>query len=390
LKANPRELEGERKRASLGLVSKIVIVAFIATIGVSIPAWFDARAFPTAPVFSLEPLPCEVSYLLLGLLVGSLTVLFFRPGAVRWTVVLWGAFGAFVIYDQSRLMPYLLQYAVMVSIIGYALRGGAERTRAVWGMCQVVLVSIYIWAGIQKLNRSFVVNGFPWFIEPFVPVIPEELRFVTSLGGLLVPFVETALGVMLLTEKRRRAGVVGLTAMHLFILVCLGPFGHNWNHAVWPWNVAMAAFLWILFREPFDRRAFRGSPRLFGLVTLFFLVLPALNLVGLWDDYLSHALYSRRSIRGGMAIASEDLKRLPDDFKAAVILKNGGMIELSFVNYSMTNLGLPVYPAERVFTDIGAAICRRYGLSQESATVVYGKPDRRTGAASSKVTKCGG
>jgi hypothetical protein len=249
---------------------------------------------------------------------------------------------------------------------------------------------VYLWAGIQKFNVSFVLHGFPWFIEPFIGVIPEEHRVIPLLGGVLVPLIESGLALLLLSAKRRRVGVIGLTGMHLGILLCLGPLGHNWNHAVWPWNIVMIVSLWILFSRPFGIAAMRRYAPVSGLVALFYLILPAFNLVGLWDDYLSHSLYSRRGARAVMKVHPEDVARLPRELHSGFITRDDGRIELSFVNYSMLNLGLPVYPEERVFQEIGRELCRRYALSNKTATVVYGKPDRRSGAAPSKVTKCGG
>jgi hypothetical protein len=54
----------------------------------------------------------------------------------------------------------------------------------------------------------------------------------------------------------------------------------------------------------------------------------------------------------------------------------------------MLNLGLPVYPEERVFQEIGRELCRRYALSNKTATVVYGKPDRRSGVTSTVTLRC--
>lgn len=373
---------------SLRILQKVIIVAFVATLALTIPAWFDVRSFPTAPVVGAPPLDANISGGLLVLLVGSLGVLFFSPASTLARLTLVVTYATFVCFDQSRLMPYLLQYVVMLLVLGWGIRKTPLVAESAWSLCQIILFSVYFWAGIQKINLSFVRHGFPWFIEPFLGVIPTELQEVALLGGLFVPFIETGLALLLLSEKRRRIGVVGLIAMHLFILLSLGPLGHNWNQAVWPWNIVMIVALWLLLRRPLRLVPLRHTVTVSSAVVLLYLLLPALNLVGLWDDYLSHSLYSRRAARGVMAIAAEDLSRLPRDLQAAVNRKSDGTLELSFVKYSMENLGLPIYPAERVFTAVGAEICRRYQLSAESATVVYGRPDRRSGEAAAVTLRC--
>ncbi len=380
---------GEHLSTKLAIVLKLIVVAFLATIAVTIPAWFDARPFPTAPVFELQPLACGVSLTLLGLLAVSLVALFFYPQSLIAGIGLVLVYGVFVLHDQSRLMPYLLQYVVMLLVIGWGARGKRDRIDTAWAVCQLIMFSIYLWAGIQKLNISFVLHGFPWFVEPFIGVIPEEHRVLALLGGLLVPFIESGLALLLFSKKRFRFGVIGLTAMHLFILLCLGPLGHNWNHAVWPWNVVMIWSLWTFFDRPLGLGPLQRAPLIGGVVALLYLFLPALNLVGLWDDYLSHSLYSRRAARAVLEVAPEDIERLPRELHSGFITRENGRTEFSLVNYSMLNLGLPVYPAERVLTQIGQELCRRYALSNKTATVVYEKPGRRSGDVSSVTTVCG-
>ena len=76
---------------SIRVLQKVIVVAFLATIALTLPAWFDARPFPTAPVFEATPLPCEASLALLALLVGSLVMIFFRPHRSAPAVVMAGA-----------------------------------------------------------------------------------------------------------------------------------------------------------------------------------------------------------------------------------------------------------------------------------------------------------
>lgn len=382
-------VRGARISSRLTVVSKLVVVAFLSTIALTIPAWFDARAFPTAPLLNVTPLPCEASLALLLLLAGSLVVLFFRPQSVPARIVMVGMYGAFVLFDQSRLMPYLLQYVVMLLILGWGEGGSEERRRSVVALCQLILFSVYLWAGVQKINISFVLHGFPWFIEPFIGTVPEDYQIPVLLGGLLVPVIESGLALLLLSNKGLRLGVLGLTAMHLFVLLCLGPLGHNWNHAVWPWNIVMICSLWMFFDSPLRLHPLRRAPVISGVVALFYLFLPALNLVGLWDDYLSHSLYSRRAARAILEVAPDDIARLPKELHAGFLTRADGRIEFSLVNYSMLNLGLPVYPAERVLEQVAKEICRRYSLSSDTTTVVYGKPDRRSGKTRHRYSPCG-
>ena len=69
--------------------------------------------------------------------------------------------------------------------------------------------------------------------------------------------------------------------MHLFILIAIGPLGRNFNVVVWPWNLAMIAFLLILFFRRTDEPTLHdivwGRGFVFQKVALIlFGVMPAL------------------------------------------------------------------------------------------------------------------
>ena len=112
----------------------------------------------------------------------------------------------------------------------------------------------------------------------------------------MAPLVEAGIGVGLLTRYRNWAVILAL-GMHAFILFCIGPLGHDWNTVVWPWNVAMAAFVVLLFWRTGDispKKILLLSRRrpsyLHAVVLVLFAVMPLLGLFGLWDSYLSASL----------------------------------------------------------------------------------------------------
>jgi hypothetical protein len=90
----------------------------------------------------------------------------------------------------------------------------------------------------------------------------------------------------------------------------LGPLGRHFNAVIWPWNLAMIAFLLILFfgrnNQPALRDIVWGQGFAFQKVVLIiFGVLPALSFFHLWDDYLSSALYTGNT-NSGVIYLSDD------------------------------------------------------------------------------------
>ena len=70
-------------------------------------------------------------------------------------------------------------------------------------------------------------------------------------AGAVVPLTECGIAIVLLSKKWRNNAVIAAVVMHVFILLELGPVGHNTNSVIWSWNVTMICFLALLFwRSP--------------------------------------------------------------------------------------------------------------------------------------------
>ena len=149
--------------------------------------------------------------------------------------------------DQSRWQPWFYQYVVMLLAIALA---GSERQSAALNTCYLIVSATYIWSGLAKLNPNFMGSTFPWLVGPFVGELPAPSQSFVRHLAFVVPFLECATGVGLLIRRFRPAALFCAIAMHVFILIAIGPLGLNFNTVVWPWNLAMIAFLLILFFRP--------------------------------------------------------------------------------------------------------------------------------------------
>src|SRR5207248_3641579 len=97
------------------------------------------------------------------------------------------------------------------------------------------------------------------------------------------------------------------------------------NVVVWPWNIAMALFVWILFwqnKETTARRIVAGKKAFQVLVLILFGVLPSLSFVGLWVSYLSSALYSGNIYQTALYLGQAVLARLSAAIHPYVCQKN--------------------------------------------------------------------
>jgi hypothetical protein len=244
--------------------------------------------------------------------------------------------------------------------------------------CRLIVACTYFWSGLQKVNPNFADDVFPWMAEPLTRFLPASFvkSFVPGLG-LAMPFVETAIGIGLLTRKFRTAAVLLAIGMHVFIMIGIGPFGHNSNTVVWPWNVAMVAFLLILFW---------GSPNVScrdivwsrgaafqRVVLVLFGILPLLSFFNLWDHYLSSALYSGNRNNGVLYLSDSVFAELPDAIQDETTEERPDVNRLEIADWSYRELNVPAYPEVRIYKKVARSLCGYAESPSEVKLTIEGK-----------------
>jgi hypothetical protein len=322
--------------------------ALFAGLALSPKLWLSERVYPATPVWGiLRAIPGPLDYILYGMLLALLVAIAVseRPAKLIWAFVALAI--GLALFDQSRWQPWFYQYLIMLIAVAFA--DHAEDT------CRLVVVCTYFWSGLQKANLEFVHNVFPYMLGPLAGMVPGWM-------GFLAPLIEVAIGVGLLTRRFRTYAVYGGIAMHVFILLAVGPFGQNSNSVVWPWNIAMICFLLILFRRQTEMSAREIVWPREGVyqrvVLVLFGILPALSFFNLWDGYLSSALYS--GVRNSAVVyVTDELKaRLPKEVVDHVYPSNKpGTGILILRDWSMSELNAGIYPEPRIYKSLGRFVC---------------------------------
>ncbi len=311
--------------------------------------WISTRAYPLTPLWDTIPsLPYPADYALFGLFVALVA----GVGAARGRTVGWLAVAAlalaafFVLEDGSRLQPWFYQYSFMLAACClYGL--GRIGARDALNVCRLIVAATYFWSGLQKANARFFQSTYPWLVEPLTARLPDWVESTLLSGAYAVPAIEAAIGLGLLTRRFRKPAAIGALSMHAFIMLCMGPLGHDWNVVVWPWNFAMSAFVLILFWSPPDDptpstilspgRSLSPGFALQAAVLVLFAVMPLFNFFGLWHSYLSSSLYSGTSKQGYV------LEGDGSDWRSTRI---GDLSE--------KELNTPAYPEDRIFKNVFA------------------------------------
>jgi predicted DCC family thiol-disulfide oxidoreductase YuxK len=362
---HPREGAGTSSAEEIRLhrVKLAVCVALAAGVLLSPKLWISSRSYPLVPVWaSLPALPFPLDYVVFGALLAALAAaaVAHRPGPALAGLLLIA--GSLSVLDQTRWQPWLYQYVFMLGALALFYRG---RTRGISGMaalniCCVIVGSTYLWSGLHKLNRDFLTAGFPWFLQTLYPIPAQAFRYVTWLG-VGAALLEASIGIALMTVRWRRPAVIMAIMMHVFILATVGPTGHNVSKVVLPWNLAMMAFVILLFWNTRLRGREIFSPRQGGyhltVVTLF-AVLPVLSFVHLWDSYLSFAVYASDAKNAQVYLTPNVREHLPPEVRAYVAQDEHGRTLLDIWRWAATEVKVPPYPETRSFRRLGMYACR--------------------------------
>lgn len=344
----------------------IVLLGVLSGIFYSFPAWLNLnREYPLLPLFDWWPCaPKPYDLLLIGLLViSALTRIFLNKAKwISWIVLGLGLFIALA--DQTRWQPWFYQYMVMLGLLAAA---GINRSRESLDACCIVMSFTYFWSGLQKLNTAFCVALVPWLFR-----VQPELGYVIGIPSALI---ETAFGVLLLIPKTRKLACAAVCIMHLTLLELL--YSHSWNSAVWPWNILMCALAISLFWFNKDSSLKQilnpGKSAQKWVAIALFGVLPLFNFFGLWDAYLSLALYSGNTLRANLLVTREQYNRLGPAAKRSTTPSGEGY-EIDIYDWCLAELNVASYPEARAYQKLARIMLNRLG--GDTVNLVYIKLPR--------------
>lgn len=260
----------------------VAICALVATYLLTWDVWQPRDSPPNLPVFSFL---AGIGFAIALPLAALVAIKFPQAGAVSHAVLLFVA----ILGDQIRLQPECVSLTIL--LLGAAFpRGGLELAR--WH-----LVALWIWAGLNKALSA----GWPT-VGVYFMVGTIGLASLSPIAMVVIPLVETGLGVLGLNRRWWPAVRVVAPVVHLQILLTL--VVAHWNTSVWPWNIGIALAAPFLFLPdrvgdesmlPRARHA-SSNPRLRARVVttvgILMVVHPAGFYVGITDAYLGHNLYS--------------------------------------------------------------------------------------------------
>ena len=353
----------------------------MAGIMMSATLWFDfGRSFPRAPI--LPGLTSRYDFVISIFLLGTLLFSVITKHARRYLIASVAFTIVLIFLDQTRMQPWVYQYAIMLSLLAFMQSGNAKPMLAA---NQIVVATLYFWSGLQKLSWSFMHEVVPTLLESTGIHLSSRYLMIVA---ITIAIIETLVGVGLLLRRTRRVAVVIACLMHSLILITFTLSGRN--SVIWPWNIAMILFTIILFyrndESPFAYLTRR--PHLAKATLVICGLLPALSFVGWWDLNLSGALYSGNTPIAVMRISETLRDRLPPPATNHTFTTTGGELMLPFFEWSSAELNVPPYPEVRVYRQIARQLCALDSNPQANALIVRERPALRDGSYNVTTTTC--
>ena len=236
--------------------------------------------------------------------------------------------------DQIRLQPEFISLAVL-------LVAGAWPTSHMF-VARWHLIALWIWAGVHKLLSLGWSLGGAAFIATTV-----DRPGWRSLIAWWVPLAEITLGLLALWRRTWPVLRFVGAAFHLGVAAVL--YLSHTNTAVWPWNVALACVIPLVFVRDTSVPVSPGAvpavasrvrtSHFLTAVGMSFVLYPAGFYLGLSDAYPAHNLYSSNTAQASVCPIDQPNACSPAQF---------GVYE---------SLNVPMPPERRIFVAVFRRVC---------------------------------
>jgi hypothetical protein len=351
--------------------ARFLLASMLGTLLLSKKVWLTERNFPLVPIFDFFPtLPPPIDFLVYSVVLVLSMYQLVNLSSRKTLYALFGLFIFLLLGDQMRWQPYNIQYLLMLVGLIYI----PTRSEDVIKVFRLILVTYFIWSGIQEFSVSFVDFYFPWLVGPFSKIFPAGMEPYVRAGGYLFPIINILTGIGLLFQKTRNYSVILGITIEVFLFYSLSPIANAWNYAILPFNLAMAGLLFVLFyntefplKSVFWSRSFYLHP--FTLV--FFSLLPILSFFGLYDRMQSFNVYSGKSFYAKIYVTEELVNKLPDGIKRYVYRPAMDEPYIETTYWISDAVSVDPYSEKRVFEYLKDYVCSFAEGECQARLVIY-------------------
>lgn len=341
----------------------------------SFKLWINTRTFPLIPVSAhLPSLSAPFDLIILILFLGILVLsCIFQKRFLIWVSLF--LLLILLVQDQMRWQPWVYIYSLF--LVPFSFKNSTSK-KLTYTYFQLVLIGIYVWSGIHKLNMNFVDIVFPkLMLDAFNLYLIKYKLF-----GFGIPLLEIGIGIGFFFTKTRKLAFLLVVVMHLFILFSVHTKNDVSNSIIIPWNIAMIVFSYLCFYKNQEQIRLANlwkeqAGKFKTILMLLSLLLPILYFWGFWDHYLSYNLYSGKGKSFCVAVKDDAFYKLNLDFDnkaCANIPKMGNKNVLNLNYWAFKELNVPIPPQKRVYKIIGEKICEINSSDNDLEFLIFDRP----------------
>ena len=396
LAGNPRRVE----RAAAGL-TRLAAGSLGVLVAATWPLWTPGGEFPRVPfIRAFAGVPSWLEWTCLGgfgvaavvtLVCGT------RGNLARWAVAAQVVtIGLLVLCDQHRLQPWVYQLVVLeIVLVGLP---AAEAIAVARGL----VASIYFFSALSKLDRSFFDAGGGLIVEGLLRAVGRAGQVNADQQTLLVGAVavgELLIGLGLCWRRSRKFAWPASIAMHVALLIALGPWGADSQPGVLLWNgyfllQNVLLFGWAGELSATDSTAVAPAPEakthwaqwtVRGLAA-FVILFPLTEPWGLCDVWPAWAVYATGPERLRVFVAPGDRERLPAALRPYVQAPRpeDDLCLVRIDRWSLDACRVPLYPQNRFRLGVALAIAEKSGLDNSIVVEIESAADRLRGTRTSR------
>ena len=218
--------------------------------------------------------------------------------------------------NQHRLQPWHWLFVLIVAQVVMLKEAECRRLNF------LTIASVYIFAGLSRLGFHAADGMARQILSLLLNTIglEEILRNENAVYWLCVGMTlsEAAIGCLLLNQTTRRTGFILSIAMHIFLLLVLGPFGLKHHVGVQVWNLFFVIAVPILFarrHEPQQSNPITQVSWRERSFAAFVILFPLSGLFGMADNWLSWQVYSPRPEVVRVFVNNSAVEGLPEPLK---------------------------------------------------------------------------
>jgi hypothetical protein len=381
-----------------GLIAAVISICFFFEMYLTLKLWYPVDVVhPRVPL--IPSIPLNLPAILCGVLTltmfVSFVLMFSRKFFKLAVIIFLVAVLILILDDVNRLQPWLFLHGLMLLVLAF----GREKQT---GTLRWMMIFMYLWGGINKLNLNFAWSVFPYLSTPFgfndtfyldmTEIGQYPMPAINHLAWI-IPATEIFIAIGLIFPRFRKIAGYSAILLHLLTLFALGPLGMNTNSVVWIWNIELIVLVIILFLVKESEVKFSDLKRswmnrISGIITG---VMPLFWYFGIWPHFISFHLYSGYNPNIEYWFVKFNEKILESGYYENGLIFTDLETNENYllVDYQAANeINVPVFSEEIYFRYTGKKLCECYDGAGEEAGITIKARKKFTGEIVRKRYSC--